>query len=222
MQCNINTFVTLGFQFFQNKFTQFLISQLQVIIGDDYIKIAGNVTCNEKRIGKCFFCNKNLTELPYSISVLAVFKRFCKLSSVSVCRNLSRFSSSLIDGGLMKTKIGFRLELRICFTPSISISKTHTFPKFWTFRTDCLLLNERTSLKNFYFHFNIHFKLLPCSIHITTECSMFQEVTTFYSSLHFYNANKMVMNTIFLTRTWFTSRMWYTVNIVTCIYNGPK
>lgn len=110
--------------------------------------------------------------LPYSISVMAVFKRFCKLSSVSVCRFLNRFSSSLTDGGLMNTKIGFRLEFRICFTPSISISKTQTLPKFWTFRTDCLLKTRWTSNEYLIFFFSIPFPhLVPYMFPLNVACS---------------------------------------------------
>lgn len=84
--------------------------------------------------------------LPYSISRWAVSNRFCKLSGVSVFRSINRRLSSSIDGGNTNTNKGFRSDARICFTPSISMSNTHTFPTFCTLRTDCLLKKmEKTS-----------------------------------------------------------------------------
>lgn len=142
-QADIDPVSLLLFQFFNDEITQLFVSLFNLLVQNHHMEIALGFAWKWSKIRKFLVSqsieNTDVDALPYSISRCAVSKRFFKLSGVSVLRSIKRRFSSSMDGGITKTNTGFKSDARTCFTPSISISRTHTLPAFWTFRTACLL-----------------------------------------------------------------------------------
>lgn len=146
-QADIDSVSLLLFQFFNDEITQLFVSLFNLLVQNHHMEVAFCFTWKRSEMRKfsvnqlvrLLIQNNDIDASPYSISRCAVSKRFFKLSGVSVLRSIKRRFSSSIDGGITKTNTGFKSDARTCFTPSISMSRTHTLPTFWTFRTACLL-----------------------------------------------------------------------------------
>lgn len=225
-QANICSFGLLFFQLFYYEITQLFVSLFNLIIQNHHMEIAFGFAWKWSKI-KLQSANVSLefiqvesnqcSGLPYSISRCAVSKRFFKLSGVSVLRSIKRRFSSSIDGGITNTNTGFKSDARTCLTPSHSISRTHTLPTSWTFRTARLLHWLRKWWSNQLINYKKKCKILakipvPCSVQISTEFGWFQKFTTFNGCFHLFTFNKMIMDTILFTRTWFSCCMWNTSN----------
>lgn len=54
----------------------------------------------------------------------------------------------------------------------------------------------------------------PCAIHVATEFGWFQKFAPFNCRFHLITLNKMIMYSVFFTRTWFSRCMRYTANFI--------